>query len=135
MIIHYRHYFDAAHRLAGYDGLCAHVHGHRYVVEFKFEVACVNELGISVDFNDIKNVVGSWIDRDWDHTLLVNALDQSLSVLNGAQRIKRLNGNPTAENIAVEMAMGVSKLIADWPVTLKSVIVWETPDFGVEIEA
>jgi 6-pyruvoyltetrahydropterin/6-carboxytetrahydropterin synthase len=57
---------SAAHRLVGYNGLCASVHGHNWEVEIYVRGSALNELGLLVDFRDIKEALKTVI-GDLDH--------------------------------------------------------------------
>jgi 6-pyruvoyltetrahydropterin/6-carboxytetrahydropterin synthase len=123
--------FDAGHRLMDYDGPCANIHGHRYKVEIHVKVKALDSLGIGVDFGVLKVLYGGWIDGHWDHALLLNAKDQEAarSVCPG-QKLFLMNGNPTAENMAMELLRQFGGM-AD-PLLVK-VVVWETPTCRVEV--
>lgn len=47
-------HYDAAHFLRNYDGKCARLHGHRYVVEAAVQAADLDESGLAFDFVDLK---------------------------------------------------------------------------------
>jgi len=47
-------HYDAAHLLRDYEGKCARLHGHRYVVEVALQVAEVGSTGMACDFGDLK---------------------------------------------------------------------------------
>ena len=47
-------HYDAAHLLRDYEGKCARLHGHRYVVEVALRTAEVGESGMACDFGDLK---------------------------------------------------------------------------------
>lgn len=58
-----------AHKLPGYDGKCAELHGHNATIEVEFTVDDENILNgyntetcMIYDFNDIKNDIGNIID-------------------------------------------------------------------------
>jgi 6-pyruvoyltetrahydropterin/6-carboxytetrahydropterin synthase len=75
-------YFSAAHRIEGYDGKCARMHGHTWkvCVWVRGDEAEKASDGILWDFNDLRETVS-----DLDHTVLNDVL-----------------GNPpTVENITV----------------------------------
>lgn len=50
---------SAAHKLEGYDGKCANLHGHNYIIEVELSVADseLNPLGMVLDFSTIKSLV------------------------------------------------------------------------------
>lgn len=47
-------HYDAAHLLRDYDGKCARLHGHRYVVQVALQMAEVGSSGMAYDFGDLK---------------------------------------------------------------------------------
>lgn len=67
--------FDAAHRVLGHSGKCRYLHGHRYKAEVVVSSLEMNVLGMVVDFGDIKTIIGSWIDNNWDHNTILNPND------------------------------------------------------------
>lgn len=50
-------HYDAAHFLRNYEGKCAKIHGHRYVVEAAVRLAELDESGIAFDFADLKSAL------------------------------------------------------------------------------
>jgi len=76
--------FDAAHFLANYEGKCARMHGHLWVIEAFVLGEKLDKTGFVVDFGDIKNELKTIIDK-LDHR-----------ILNDTKEI----GNPTSENLA-----------------------------------
>ena len=79
-------HFSAAHRLVGYDGACANLHGHNWEVEIFVRGSRLNSLGMLVDFHDIKAAIRE-VMKDVDHCDL-NQLPAFL------------RENPTSENLA-----------------------------------
>ncbi len=47
-------HYDAAHLLRDYQGKCARLHGHRYVVEVALRTTDVGKSGMACDFGDLK---------------------------------------------------------------------------------
>lgn len=96
--------FDAAHRVIGHENKCKYLHGHRYVLEARFKTEQLDHLGRVIDFGQIKQILGDWIDENWDHTAILSKEDQPLgeaiATITG-QKIFYLNSNPTAENMAL----------------------------------
>ena len=75
------------------------------------------------DFRDLKQLVWGWLDHEIDHTLLLHRDDPIRSVLEAAgERVKIVDCNPTAENIARMIFEYVAG--EGYPVT--EVSVWET---------
>jgi 6-pyruvoyltetrahydropterin/6-carboxytetrahydropterin synthase len=95
--------FDAAHRVRNHASKCKMLHGHRYVVEVTFSIPELDELGMVVDFGIIKERLGAWIDKHWDHTAILikddKELGRSLTEYTG-QEVYYMHENPTAENMA-----------------------------------
>ncbi|PEX93756.1 6-carboxytetrahydropterin synthase QueD [Bacillus cereus] len=77
--------FDAAHHLHCYEGKCKNLHGHTYKVVFGIS-AYVNEIGLAIDFGDIKEIWKNEIEIYLDHRYL----NETLPAM-----------NTTAENMVV----------------------------------
>lgn len=125
--------FDAGHRVYGHESKCAHLHGHRYVAEVTVEAELLDDVGRVVDFSVIKTRVGEWIDRHWDHNLLLNPIDpfrlifaEHLSVNGNKVPYPMQDGNPTAENMAKELYYVATHLLA--PLKVVHVRIYETPN-------
>jgi len=115
--------FCYGHRLLNYDGKCKHLHGHNGKVVITLEGAKLDDLGMLVDFADIKKTIKQWIDDNLDHNLLLCRNDPLLPLLRQQhERVFIMEDNPTAENIA--------RLIFDQAVRLElpvtEVALWET---------
>ena len=120
--------FASGHRLLGHNGKCVYPHGHTYRAEVLMSADSLNELGFVVDFTELKEKLGDWIDDNWDHAFLVNSRDSEL--LEGLQRVKgsRLfvfpDLNPSAEVMARELYQQVQVLCKVEPLCVR---VWESP--------
>lgn len=79
--------FEAAHHINGYPGKCARLHGHNWVVEAVVKGRELDELGMLVDFKDIKQTLKDILER-FDH----HYLNELAPFKDGV--------NPTAENLA-----------------------------------
>jgi 6-pyruvoyltetrahydropterin/6-carboxytetrahydropterin synthase len=75
--------FEAAHKLEGYDGKCANLHGHRYKLEVSVK-GDVGADGMVMDFKEIKKIVQEMVISKLDH-----------GYLNDVIKV------PTAENIVI----------------------------------
>jgi 6-pyruvoyltetrahydropterin/6-carboxytetrahydropterin synthase len=133
--------WDSAHRVMRHESKCATLHGHRYAAEIFVEAAELDEVDRVIDFGVVKQLVGGWIEEHWDHTTLVNIRDQGL--LNfcryeqenaGKRAPYAFPGEPTAENIAAELAKVARPLLEDSRVRLRAVRVWETPTSWAAVE-
>ncbi|MDD7408149.1 MAG: 6-carboxytetrahydropterin synthase QueD [Firmicutes bacterium] len=99
--------FDSAHFLAGYDGKCRNLHGHRWRVVIK---ASSPELikegqcrGMVMDFGDLKDALKKEVDR-LDHSLIIEKgtlKEKTLEALREEDfKIFEFDFRPTAENFA-----------------------------------
>jgi len=105
--------FAAGHALRNYRGKCENVHGHNYRCQVSLEGEQLDEVGLLVDFVELKRVVHSVLDR-LDHQWL-----------NEFPPFDKLN--PSAENMAryiyEEVNAGFTQRAG---VRLASVRLWET---------
>lgn len=133
--------FDTAHRVLGHKGKCRHLHGHTFRAEVTLSTQDVNELGMVVDFGDVKALVGAWIDKMWDHNIILHPDDPLMKLAKLAEtgskvadavldqlgrevfsgkppytlacgRFGNQYANPTAENLARELFHKTMELIA-----------------------
>lgn len=65
--------FDAAHHLHCYEGKCKNLHGHTYKVVFGIS-GFVNDIGLVIDFGDIKEIWKNEIEIYLDHRYLNETL-------------------------------------------------------------
>jgi 6-pyruvoyltetrahydropterin/6-carboxytetrahydropterin synthase len=77
--------FDAAHHLHCYEGKCKNLHGHTYTVVFGIS-GFVDDIGLMIDFGDIKEIWEKEIEIHLDHRYL----NETLPAM-----------NTTAENMVV----------------------------------
>ena len=115
--------FEAAHRLNDYQGKCANLHGHNWVVEVELWGTELNEIGILIDFKDAKRALNEVL-YEFDHRYL-----NELAPFNAGV-------NPTAENIAriiYERLLIHSSL--QGKAKLKAVTVLESPKSSVTYTA
>ena len=59
--------FCYGHRLLNYQGKCRNLHGHNGRAVITIESEELDELGMVMDFSDIKKVVSAWIDEKARH--------------------------------------------------------------------
>lgn len=124
--------FDAAHRVMEHESKCKYLHGHRYSVEAAFRAEALDDKGRVIDFGVIKQELGGWIDREWDHTAILHEADrplgEQLETATG-QKVYYLPYNPTAENIARYLYETVCpRLFASLGVECVAIRVYETPN-------
>jgi 6-pyruvoyltetrahydropterin/6-carboxytetrahydropterin synthase len=109
-------HFSAAHRLDGYPGDCARTHGHNWMVEVYVKCRELNEIGIGIDFRDIKESVKQVLSQ-LDHFDL-NELEAFRET------------NPSSENIARFLYQELSAKLNSGTIKVSKVKVSETPGAG-----
>ena len=131
---HRRLHFSAGHRVFGHGGACANLHGHNYVVWISAVSKELDQIGMVVDFSVLRDVVGRWIDENWDHKFLLWEEDRIT-----ADTIRKWGDemglpatlylcefNPTAEAMAEFLHRKANELLSCYGVVVVSVDVFET---------
>lgn len=123
--------FDSAHFLAGYEGKCSNIHGHRWTVEVKISgeklIDSGTKRGMLIDFSDLKKAVRDIADS-YDHALIYeegslrSATVKALTEENF--RLIPVDFRPTAENFA----RSFFEILSGKGLDVQSVTVYETPD-------
>lgn len=101
------HSFDSAHFLAGYDGKCGDLHGHRWRVLLTVQSETLREdrqqKGMCVDFAELKKDLRTELDA-LDHVLIIEQGSLRESTTKALQEEKfqvvEMPFRPTAENFA-----------------------------------
>lgn len=109
-----RTHFSAAHRLPGYAGNCANLHGHNWTVEVFVRGPRLDEAGMLIDFREVRRRVADQI-RNLDH-----------AELNTLPEFK--DSAPTSENIARLLYRTLAADIDNERHAIHRVTVWETQD-------
>ena len=123
--------FDGAHFLAGYEGKCANLHGHRWRVILKIKTDSLEnegqQRGMVVDFGDVKAVLKKETDY-FDHTFIYeegSLKEATVAALKSENFLMRVVPfRPTAENFSkyfYEKFTGYGFNVAE-------VTVYETPN-------
>ncbi|MEJ2538716.1 MAG: 6-carboxytetrahydropterin synthase QueD [Gemmatimonadota bacterium] len=107
-------HYDAAHFLEGYDGKCARLHGHRYVVEAAVAAETLDRTGIAFDFSDLKRELRE-LAGELDHVCL-NDLSQFQGVPTTAENQAKYFFDALTRRLPDELADG-----------LLYCRIWETP--------
>lgn len=123
--------FDSAHFLSGYNGKCANIHGHRWIIEVEAGSSQLQEngekRGMVIDFSDLKRAVKKLADR-FDHTLIYEKGSLKKTTIAALQEenfsLTEVEFRPTAENFA---AYFFNELKKDG-MPMISCTVYETPD-------
>lgn len=104
--------FDAAHHLHCYEGKCKNLHGHTYKVIVGVS-GLVNEIGLVVDFGDIKKMWKEEIEIYLDHRYLNETLPKM---------------NTTAENMVVWIFEKFKESLSKYPdARVEFIRLFETP--------
>ncbi len=104
--------FPAAHRLRGYQGKCENLHGHNWKVEVTIASERLNDLGLAIDFKELKQKVGKILE-EFDHQFL-NDLPPFREV------------NPSSENIARHIFDRLCEKLTEPHLQVDQVAVWES---------
>lgn len=107
--------FAAAHNIRGYKGKCERIHGHNWKVQVVLISEKLDNLGMVMDFNDVKEMAHCILER-FDHTYL-NKLDEFAKE------------NPTTENLATILYNELSKKLPAG-ITVSKVTAWESENCG-----
>ena len=133
--------FDSAHFLKGYNGKCANIHGHHWVIEAEIYGRKLQtqgeKSGMLIDFGDLKKAVRG-VAESFDHTLIIQrgTLGESTKKALDEEgfRVTEVDFRPTAENFAKYF---YTVLKERDKLQMYSVTVYETPDncacYGEEI--
>lgn len=114
--VYVKTHFSAAHSLKGYPGDCARLHGHNWMVEVFVNCKGLDEIGIGIDFRDIKQAVKDVLEG-FDHFHL-----------NELPAFKHVN--PSSENIAKLLYAELGEKLNSDVVRVSKVKVCETPGAG-----
>ena len=93
--------FAASHIIHGHPGKCARLHGHNWKVEAGVRIPSdtLNEIGIGVDFKDLKTTLRGVVDKlEHRHLNDIKPFDKI---------------NPTAENVSKWIFEELSSLLGD----------------------
>lgn len=109
-----RDHFAAAHRLRGHSGKCENQHGHNWTVEAEVRAEELDEMGLVLDFADMKQALALVMD-ELDHKD-INELE-AFSVV-----------NPSSENLARHVFERLEAQLAGQSVQVIAVHIWESRD-------
>jgi len=106
--------FSSAHQLRGYRGKCENLHGHNYKIEIYARGNELNNIGLLVDFVELKQAADDLVTYV-DHKNL-NELEPFVA-----------EQNPSAENVARFFLEKLASKINDARVQIYKVRCFETP--------
>jgi 6-pyruvoyltetrahydropterin/6-carboxytetrahydropterin synthase len=106
--------FSSAHQLRGYKGKCENLHGHNYKVEIYARGEELNNIGLLIDFVDLKAAADEIV-KYLDHRNIneLPPFDEEL--------------NPSAENLARYILEYLNGRVGDERVKVHKVRCFETP--------
>ena len=107
-------YFASAHQLRGYKGKCENIHGHNWRVILSVKGDVLNDIGLLIDFNDLKDILKK-ITGYLDHKNL-NDIEPFTAI------------NPSSENIAEFIAARAQEEInrINPDLLVESITIWES---------
>lgn len=118
-------HFSYAHRLMNHGGKCKHLHGHNARVQIEVDSPALNEMNMVIDFSDLRDKVGRWIDSVLDHKTILWSEDPLVKVLQDkGEPVVVMNESPTAE----ALAKWIFDAAQESGIAVKRVIFWETVD-------
>ena len=104
--------FSAAHSLRDYPGVCSRVHGHNWKVEVDAVATRLDDIGMGIDFRDLKKATNDLIET-LDHRNINDIAPFDVI-------------NPTAENISAYFYKMLSEKLNNEQTTVAAVTIWET---------
>jgi len=106
-------------------GKCSHLHGHSARVEIEMSAPKLNPKGMVVDFFDIKETIGEWIDENLDHKMILWSKDPLAKLLKKAgEPVVLVEENPTAEMLARRIFLEARRM----KLPVSKVTLWENQD-------
>jgi 6-pyruvoyltetrahydropterin/6-carboxytetrahydropterin synthase len=93
------------HRLSKHKGRCKNIHGHNFTILVGIKSENLNENDMVMDFTELKEIVGQYIDM-FDHCLLLNKDDKSLAPYlrsTVCERVIEFPFDPTAERLSEQI--------------------------------
>jgi len=108
-------HFAAAHNLRDYEGSCERLHGHNWQVDVHLRAERLNNLGMVIDFRELKAITRRLLD-ELDHRYL-----NELAAFETA--------NPTTENVARWIFDQIRNKLPDG-VSVHKVTAWESQGCG-----
>ncbi len=106
--------FSSAHQLRGYKGKCENIHGHNWKVVLSVKGNSLNNIGLLIDFNDLKSMLKKVTDL-LDH--------KNINEVTPFEEV-----NPSSENIAKFISDKIESELTESfkDISVDSVTVWES---------
>ena len=128
--------FCCGHRVKNHESKCRNMHGHNYVLFCHVKPKNnLDSLGRVVDFGVMKQLLGTWIDENWDHGFVYWVEDEEVEkVLSQKQKTYILPWNPMAENMAKYLLERICPILfSGHDVEAVSIELWETENCKAEV--
>jgi 6-pyruvoyltetrahydropterin/6-carboxytetrahydropterin synthase len=110
--------------LLGDPGKCKGLHGHTAKAAITIKADGLDELGMVCHFDELKKKIGTWIEENLDHRMLLSKNDPLCDVLKEHdERVVMLEENPTAEYLAKH----IFDRCKEDGLSVTKVEVWESP--------
>ena len=106
--------FASAHQLRGYKGKCENIHGHNWKVVLSIKGTRLNNIGLLIDFHDIKNILKKITDQ-LDHKN-INEVPPFDKINPSSELIAKFISDKTAEELKKQ----------NDHIQIDSVTVWES---------
>lgn len=106
-------HFSAAHHLRDYKGPCENVHGHNWLVRAAVRCGELNELGLGIDFKEMKTRLKGILEK-LDH--------RDINVV-----FEKEGFNPSSENIARYIYKELERKLSEPNCRVSRIDVYETP--------
>ena len=118
-------HFSYAHRLMNHQGKCKHLHGHNARVQIEVGSDALDEMNMVIDFSELREKVGCWIDEVLDHKTILWSKDPLVKALQDkGEPVVVMDESPTAESLA----RWIFKAAHEKGLPVTRVVFWETVD-------
>ena len=132
--------FAAGHRVHKHESKCSNMHGHNYVIFFhaRQKSGGLDAIGRVIDFSVLKEKLGGWIEKSWDHGFIYHYKDKELDLLFKTKlqshKSFSMKTNPTAENMGLFLLHDICpRLLEETGVEVFKIVVWETENCSAEV--
>ena len=128
-VVSKRYHFSAAHRLVNHKGLCKNLHGHRYEIEAVCAADKPDEVGCIVDFSEMNDTIGAWLNENLDHATLVASDDYALRnfCLQQGSKSFLFPNNTTCENMIEKIFVELQNELVNQRWELVGLVLYEGP--------
>lgn len=115
------------HRLIKHMGRCKNYHGHNFVILVGLSAETLNDNDMVMDFSDIKVIVNRYLDT-WDHSMLLNVIDDLKVVFEDSFRVITFPFDPTVERLSEVLFIEIKSDLKNSNVNVDYVTIYENED-------